>query len=135
MNQRDQELKCRIGAVLLRLHCRQFVLDEGQTAIAGMLVDRGLARFVGTHPSARNGMVEETNAYRFALADSHYELTSEGESFVEAQSEPHLANGRFTLPGDPRWYDDWFWKGFVTVAFGILFAVLGVVVMMFLSMM
>src|SRR5207245_1736386 len=92
---------------------------------AMILEGKGLAKFVGPDPSPKvmSSPMELHQQIQLA-ARAHYALSGAGEELILRFSEEQLLGGKFLLPGETEWYDQWPWKLVWPAAVSIITAVI-----------
>ena len=109
MSQLTRGLKRRIGDVLIKLLQGSSLTAEDKQ-IALILESKGMAKFYGPPRGPRKMPAQEVLDYQHLSAMSYFALTGLGSEFILSYSEKRLLAGRFLLPGETPWYDQWPWK-------------------------
>jgi hypothetical protein len=110
MPEMTRELKCKLGAVLVKLKKQDFGLAQEEWQLAKALEGKGMAKFLGPEPGPKIMSVTDVARQAQLAVLSHYLLTGVGEEFVLRHTEEQLLTGRFLLPGETPWYDQWPWR-------------------------
>jgi hypothetical protein len=84
-----------------------------------VLAGKGLAKFHGPELGPRITSIEEYSNQLQLATCSYYALTDAGQEFVFRHTEEQLRAGKFLLPGETPWYDQWpvklLWPALVSV--------------------
>ncbi len=106
----NQELKRKLGAVLVKLKKQDYVFTQDERQLAKVLESKSMARYLGPEQGPKVISTEDYHKHVQLSALSYFVLTGVGEEFVLRFTEEQLLSGRFLLPGEAPWYDRWPWK-------------------------
>jgi hypothetical protein len=105
-----QDLKRKLGALLVKLKKQDYGFTQEEWQVAKVLEGKSLTKYLGPDQGPKMMSIEEYSRHLQLSALSHYVLTGNGEEFVLRYTEEQLLAGRFLLPGEMSWYDRWPWK-------------------------
>ena len=88
---KEHELKCKLGALIVKLKESESPLDGLDVFLARILLSKGLVEFIPA--SASVGSVPFISA-------AYYELSGLGIEFALQNNDADLANGNFRFPGE-----------------------------------
>jgi len=105
-----RELKRKLGAVIVKLKKQDYGFSQDEWQLAKVLESRGVTKFLGRDQGPKIMSIADHSKHTYLAAMSHYILTGYGEEFALRHTEDQLLAGRYLLPGEMPWYDQWPWK-------------------------